>query len=366
VIRIAFMTGGSESTDGVRPPADAAAELALVEARREVIEAMPAKWRESLPRDDAGEPILEVKYGLYAYARTAPNEVTWKEVRELDVAEWDAAIDAHRQIYLLTQDVDRFPSFAWSDLKATRAELHRQLREGSVHPEEWIAPLVEYRILGYSTALWMYYEYVMAELNRRRDEDLSADVKAKFSRLYDESFGYRLVFSLRNAFQHGVRSLVSLQAKVALVDGSDRERETEARAPLDKDKFVGSRANATVRREVRALNDDEELDLFILCEEAHTGVQDLHRRLAPLLHPDAPAAAKLLAGYMREVGNEQAHFHEYIRGVPHLLLGTHTLDRNGFTYVVEQIGGNLIYVEGQVPPTSPPGQGTFVREGGVN
>ncbi|UIK88345.1 hypothetical protein [Arthrobacter polaris] len=63
-----------------------------------------------------------------------------------------------------------------------RDELLRQLRE-QTYPDEWMAQLIEYRILNYSTALKLYDEHVTAEVNRTGDEELKARVAAEFSEL---------------------------------------------------------------------------------------------------------------------------------------------------------------------------------------
>ncbi len=152
---------------------------------------------------------------------------------------------------------------------------------------------------------------------------------------------------MRNAFQHGVRGLVSLRTTARLADGSDTERESEAHAHLAKDAFAAGRSNAAVRQQVREM--DDEIDLFELGEEAFAEVQMLHARLAPLLHPGAPAAAQLLNQYFKELDGERPHFHEYIRGLPTKgILGMTTLDRGGFDYVTRQGGKRAIY-EGRSP-----------------
>lgn len=233
---------------------------------------------------------------------------------------------AHLDIYRFTRGLDGFPSFAWGDLRNARDELLRQLRE-QARPDEWMMPLIEYRILNYSTALKLYHEHVTAQVNRTGDEELKVRVAKEFSALYDRSSGYRLVYSMRNAFQHGVRGLVSFKMTSRLTDGSDTRTESEAHAYLAKDAFEASRANAAVRRQVRETSDD--IDLFELSEEAFGEVQMLHTRLDPLLHPGAP------------------YFHEYIRGFPTRgILGTKTLDRNGFEYVAQQAGVRATYEEG--------------------
>lgn len=323
------------------------AELAAAKAAvADAIAQMPADVRAALPTNAEGELQLEIVQALYRYKNPDPGEVEWIEVRELSGEEWDAVIAAHGEIYGLTRGLDRFPSFAWGDLQVARDELLRQLLEHRL--DEWMAPLIEYRILNYSTALRLYHEYVTAQANRAGDDHLTTRVAAAFSELYDRSFGYRLIYSMRNAFQHGARGLVSLQMTVRLVGGSDTEREAEAHAFLEKDTFAAGRSNAAVRQQVREMNDD--IDLFDLGGEAFAEVQMLHSRLAALLHPGAPAAAHLLIEYIEELDGERPHFHEYFRGLPlEGVLGTRTLDRAGFDYVARQAGKRVGYEEPEAP-----------------
>jgi hypothetical protein len=47
---------------------------------------------------------------------------------------------------------------------------------------------------------------------------------------------------------------------------------------------------------------DADMDLFELSEEVSGEIQGLHTRMAPLLHPGAPATAQLLIRYIKELG----------------------------------------------------------------
>lgn len=179
-------------------------------------------------------------------------------------------------------------------------------------PDEWMLPLIEYRILNYSTALKLYHEHVTAQMNRTVEEKLMTRAEAEFSEPYDRSFGYRLINSMRNAFRHGVRGLVNFGMTARLADGSHTERGSMAHAQLSKEAFVASRSNAAVRRQVREMEDA--IDLFELNEEAFGEVQILHTRLVPLLRPGAPAAAQLLFRYIKELGGHRPNFRRYIRG----------------------------------------------------
>ena len=125
---------------------------------------------------------VDIVHALYRYEHKKRGEVRWIEVRELSTEQWDAAMAAHLDVYRFTRGLDAFPSFAWGDLKNVRDELLRQLRE-QTYPDEWMAQLIEYRILNYSTALKLYDEHVTAEVNRTGDEELKARVAAEFSEL---------------------------------------------------------------------------------------------------------------------------------------------------------------------------------------
>jgi len=98
----------------------AVAEAALAEAAlAEAIAQMPADQRAALPTDE-GEPYVEIVQALYRYERPKPGEIRWIEVRELSAEKWDAVIAAHREVYRFTRGLDRFPSFAWGDLRNAR------------------------------------------------------------------------------------------------------------------------------------------------------------------------------------------------------------------------------------------------------
>lgn len=190
-------------------------------------------------------------------------------------------------------------------------------------------------MLGFSTSLWLYNEYVTAEVNRRGDEDLKKVVGGLFSETYDSSQAYRLVYSLRNAFQHGVRNLINSRGTHRLVNGRGPETETELHCEIVKDVFIASKANATVRNEVREIEGNP--DILGLCDDAFAAVQRLHAGLTPLLHPHAHAAALLLLDYMREIGNERAHFHKYPMGASTMPVIT-SLGREEFEWVVRETG----------------------------
>lgn len=320
---------------------DRDAELAEAKAElKAAVAALPEELRSALPTDEHGEPRAELVWALFRYEHPGPREVKWVQVRELTMEEFDAAVEAHGEVYRVTHSYDRFLTFAWHDLQEAIAALDAQLNDRGLIDGDTV-PLLEYRLVVFSTALKMYGEYVTAHVNRTNDPALKQNVRSAFSELYDRSFGYRLIYAMRNAVQHGVGSLIRFEGRARLVGDSDTEVESESHIYLQKDVFGASKAKAVVRQQVRELDDD--LDLIPLCRDAYSGVQELHARLIPMLHQGVPSAVRLLRQYIDEVGRESAHFHEYVRGLPAKgVLETLTLDREGFAYVIGETGGRVV------------------------
>lgn len=178
--------------------------------------------------------------------------------------------------------------------------------------------------------------------------DVFNKAAAAFSATYDGSFSYRLLYAMRNAFQHGVGDLLQLRMTARLTDLSSSTTESEAHAYLKTEVFARSRCNAAVRHEVSAMSNP--IDLLVESNEAFAELRRLHDRLVPLIYPNAPTAAARIVEYMRELGGERAHFHEYIRGLPsRAILGLTSLDRTGSAYIVEVTGGRADF-DGEPPP----------------
>jgi hypothetical protein len=307
---------------------------------------LPPHVQDLLPRDDSGKLQLELVQALYRHTQPHPGEHRWTEVRELAPGEWELANDALSALYKLTRGLDAFPFFAWGDLKAARDEFLRQVHDEGQF-SEWMPSLIEYRVINFSTAVKLYQEQVLAQARNAADDTLQAQLKAMFSEVYDRSFAYRVLYSVRNAFHHGDRRLISLSGTSRMTGPTGEDVETEGVALLDKNAFASGGSNGAVRKEIRELAQDVEVDLFDLSSQTFSEIERLSQRIAPLLHPNAPQAAAVLAGYFRELGGDRPHFHEYIRGLPSKgILGITTLDRLSFAYVAEQANVRAVYEGG--------------------
>jgi hypothetical protein len=284
------------------------------------------------------DPASEVIRALYRYEQVEPGHIRWVEVRRLSPAEWLEVTTALVEVGRVVRSFDQFLEVAWADLEEARKHVLEKASQ-SRHVRDAFS-LLEYRLLAFSTALRLYHEYVIAEANRADDRYVRTALDAVFSEHYDASQAYRVVYSLRNAFQHGVRGLVSVKVGARLVEESGVETtETALNATLRRDLFGRSGTNAAVRREVGEMETDP--NIVAMCVEAYSGIRDLHARVIPVLHPEGPFAARTLMRYVREVGNENPHFHEY--EAERLLETTEVreLDIEGFCHVIGTEGYRL-------------------------
>lgn len=307
---------------------------------------LPQDVRHALPTNERGEPQVEVVQALYRHESLGAGRFKWVEVRPLRQAEWKLAQEAISAVYKLTRGLDAFPSLAWGDLRIARDEFLNQMRQRR-RPNELMSPLIEYRIINFSTSVKLYYEQVMAQARSSLDQTGTDQIAQIFSETYDRSFAYRLLYAIRNAFQHGDRALITLKGTARLAGPTGQDTEVVGSALLHKSRFASGKSNGAVRREVRNLGQDDQLDLFTLSEQAFVDIENLNERIAPILHPNAPEAAERLARYFEELDGERPHFHEYIGGLPtDGLLSIATLDRLSFAYVVEQTKRNAVYDDG--------------------
>lgn len=278
------------------------------------------------------DPAKEVIRALFRYEQVEPGHIRWVEVRQLPPDEWQEVTTALGEVGRVVRSFDRFLEVAWTDLEEGRKHVLERAAE-SRHLVIDAVSLLEYRLLAFSTALRLYHEYVIAEANRADARSVRTALDAIFSEHYDASQAYRIVYSLRNAFQHGVRGLVSVTVKARLVQESGVEStETALVATLRRDLFGRSGTSAAVRREVGEMKTDP--DVVAMCVEAYAGIRALHTRVLPVLHPDGPAAARTLMRYVREVDNENPHFHEYERGRLLETTVVRELDIEGFRHVI--------------------------------
>lgn len=281
-------------------------------------------------------PSSSIIYGIFRSRRIAEKSVDVKLLREMSESEWEKVRSAHDVVFQATHSFDKFLEFSWVDLQESEDTLFTEIDRNQADAGRAMTDF-QYRLLNFSVGLKLYHERILAEANRRCTVKQKELVNRAFSRLYGSNFGYRLVYSMRNAYLHGVRNLVNMRSSTRLVQGPKENVVTELKVELRKEAFSNSRTNAAVRREVQELS--EIADLRQLCVEAYVGVSELHPQIMDIMLPDASIAAQLIWSYMQEVEGEQLQF---LKLDPELLgnknqdIDVVTLDQAGFNFVIDR------------------------------
>jgi len=155
--------------------------------------------------------------------------------------------------------------------------------------EEWCARL-RTAILGLCSSIHHHQEQSYIEVRRRfpasEDEEVSPEHLAMieaFASLYDNCFGYRFLYKLRNAMVHYSMFAAGVGAE------SHRHEEQNIRwfeLTLNRSILLEQRSflNATLRRELEELPEDP--DIVVMMKDAFEGLIRTNRRIVEILHPN--------------------------------------------------------------------------------
>lgn len=203
-----------------------------------------------------------------------------------------------RAVQLLSQVYRGFNihlRIAYDDLEEELRTARRELLATSGLDETSKMRLVN-RALHLSVAVRLYEEHSMSEIHRRwgRTSAQAAAARRLFSIAFDRSFGYRVLYALRNALVHTAEELLTLSFRVWL-DGpakDDSTKSASATIGLSRSAFAAADLRAATRKEVLALSEDP--DVLTLAGEALAELELLNAALEPYLHPDLDDAVLLV------------------------------------------------------------------------
>lgn len=212
------------------------------------------------------------------------DETTWKGV--------SSALELILQAY---RGFNIHLRIAYDDLVEELSLAHEGLLESNALDDTTLMRLIN-RALHMAVALRLYEEHVMSDIHRRwgATSDQTAAAKRLFSGAFDQSFGYRVLYALRNALVHTAEQLVTCHFAKWLDDPESDVPVTEVRVTLglSRSAFARTDVRAATRKEVSAL--DEDPDILALAEEALAQVEILNSTLEPYLYPDMDQAVVLI------------------------------------------------------------------------
>jgi hypothetical protein len=150
--------------------------------------------------------------------------------------------------------------------------------------EEWCARL-RTAILGLCSSICQHQEQCLIEVKRRfGDGSLEQqEMKKVFNSLFDNCFGYRYLYKMRNAMVHYSMFAASIGAESHRHEDQDIhwfDLKLNRSILLEQRSFL----NARLTRELEELADDPEL--IPMMNEAFLAMQKANRRIVEILHPN--------------------------------------------------------------------------------
>ncbi|OBB15187.1 hypothetical protein A5761_13785 [Mycolicibacterium setense] len=158
-------------------------------------------------------------------------------------------------------------------------------------------------VLGFCSALVQHQEQAYIEVKRKFGDGSPEheDMKTVFNSLFDNNFGYRHLYKLRNAMVH-----YSLFACGVGAESHRREDQNIHWFELKYDRRImleqASFLNARLRRELEEL--DEDPDIMEMLSEAVKDLALANRRVVEIMHPDIGALCRTVVQFDNLFGNQ--------------------------------------------------------------
>ncbi|MEX8033201.1 hypothetical protein AB6V29_09250 [Microbacterium sp. 20-116] len=170
------------------------------------------------------------------------------------------------------------------------------------------------RALNFSVAVRLYEEHVMSEVHRRwgKGSTQTDAVRQLFAQTFDRSFGYRVLYALRNPLVHSSEQIIGCTWLAQLDDPQDNtstETNVQVALHVEREAFARSDARAATRHEVAQLLKNP--DFLALADDALVHIEELNQALEPFLYPDIDDAVADLWHLTREhfpTASQTPHF----------------------------------------------------------
>jgi hypothetical protein len=249
-------------------------------------------------------PQTADEYSLQFMTRVITAEtdnLEFRTLRMMSAVEHEQVASAVRTLSEYVQGLDAFWTIALEDLTTTMdvvaADILSDL-SGFKNVESW-KPKITYRLLSLSIALRMYEEYVNAHVRRPEGKTgpIGEAVKAEFSRTYDTSPHYRILYALRNSLAHGSTRAIEVEGHVTVDAMDDEGTSFSLEVRLNREAFVSNSPKLKV--EILALTVDP--DVITIVERVAGDIRRLNNRVKDLIFPEALDASRVIGRYIAEV-----------------------------------------------------------------
>jgi hypothetical protein len=174
--------------------------------------------------------------------------------------------------------------------------------------EEWCIRL-RTAVLGMCSSIHHHQEQSYIEVRRMFPDPPEPDaispeheaMKTAFATLYDNCFGYRFLYKLRNAMIHYTMFACGVGTESHRYEGQNIhwfELTLDRSILLEQRSFL----NATLRRELEDLSEDP--DIMVLMREAFEELLKTNKRVVEILHPDIGEICATIVEFDNLFGNQ--------------------------------------------------------------
>ncbi|WP_328857830.1 hypothetical protein OG579_01540 [Williamsia herbipolensis] len=223
-------------------------------------------------------------------------KVGFKVVRELSKADHDRYRTDYQLVErLLHTSIAAYVNQTLKDFIRVIEQDVEELKSGQVNftqPDDVVRMGIRMRgaVLTLCSALHMHQEHINGEVVERFGENSSVHKKVRkiFTRLYDKSQAYRILWHTRNTMVHHTLETISISATAFLDSNNERQAVTMPRVDLSAIIELNDRISDSFRAELVDLGENPYV--LELINEAIPLVSEANKRINTHLYPQLDAA----------------------------------------------------------------------------
>jgi hypothetical protein len=270
--------------------------------------------------DHSNSPVESYGALLIRDDPTGRASVVFEKICDFDAEAYHRYANAYWTVYDIIS-VNMFVFVKQSALEMFRIweEASTALREGKIShtdPDSFVEWGTRLRcsILAFCSTIHHHQEQNYIQVKKKFGEDSPEHIKMKtlFGELYDDCFGYRYLYKLRNALVHYSMLALSLKGEARAHQG-----QTLAMFDVSMDRSVlldmKGHLNAKLKTELRGLPGDP--SVYQMAGEATSLLAELNKKIVAILNPEIDELCSVIREYdaiyegrlgVRAIGHQQS------------------------------------------------------------
>lgn len=232
-------------------------------------------------------------YGALLIKEDPTGRVTeiMERVCDLSQADYDRFSSAYKTMFdLLVANMFTYVRQSARDLFQVVTDASDAMRDGEIsttHPDGWVMWATKLRtaILSVCSSIHHHQDQSYIEVVRKFGKESAEHnaMRAAFAEIYDNCFGYRYLYKLRNTMVHYTMLAASMHAEARIYKGKKIalvEMNMDRSALLEQNGHL----NKKLREELTSLPEDP--SIYQMVGEALPHLRDTNRRILEILYPE--------------------------------------------------------------------------------